>query len=103
MFLVRDNFDKMYDGGTEFNYSSPETEDEALQYAVERLVQDMKDVMKAADTDDLISRVANLKEVIDLIDIMSERQVSIRQVNLKKKFGSYTDLLLAEEVKGEVQ
>lgn len=98
MFLVRDKFDMMYDGKTKFNYSAPQTEDEALQYAVERLVQDMKDVMKAETTDDLISRVANLKEVIDLLDIMSERQVSIRQVNLKKAYGSYTDLLLAEAV-----
>lgn len=94
MMLVRDKFDEMYGGDVEFTYSAPETEDEALQYAVLRLQADMTDVMKAESTDDLVSRVANLKEVIDLIDIMTERQVSIRQVNLKKKFGSYTELLL---------
>jgi hypothetical protein len=97
-FLVRDKFDKLYNGETEYQYSVPDTEDEALQYAVLRLQSDMADVNRAETTDDLITRVANLKEVIELIDIMSERQVSIRQVNLKKQYGSYTELLLAEEV-----
>lgn len=96
MMLVRDKFDKAYDGGLELTYGAPETEDEALQYAVLRLQADMTDVMKAESTDDLVSRVANLKEVIDLIDVMTERQISIRQVNLKRKYGSYNDLLLVE-------
>lgn len=93
--LVRDNFEEFTE--EEFTYSYPNDEDEAFQLAVERLVFDMKTVMRAEDSDDLITRIADMKEIIDIIDMMSKRQVSVRQVNLRKKYGSYTDTVVAQK------
>ena len=92
--LVRDNYEEFAE--EESVYIVPNSEEEATKYAVERLMVDMEEVAHALDFDDLVSKIANMKEVIDLLDIMTARQVSIRQVNLKKKYGSYTDLLILD-------
>lgn len=90
--LVRDRYEEYVDEG-QLDFIEPENEEEAIQFAVERFIHDTSECMTAKDMDELVSCIANLKEVIDLLDIMTNRQVSIRQVNLKKKYGSYTNLL----------
>lgn len=92
--LVRDNYDEIT--GEENVYIVPDSEETATKYAVDRLIADMQEVANATDFEELVSKIANLKEVIDLLDVMTARQVSIRQVNLRKKYGSYTDLLILD-------
>lgn len=72
-------------------------ENEGIGAAIHRLRYDLEKVASCEDMDTLVTELGNLKEVIDLVDVLTGRQVSVRQLNLRKKYGSYSEMKIAVE------
>ena len=80
LILVRDSSD---------SHITCEDKDERIATTTKALMKAMDTVLNSTSHDNAIRNLAELKELLDVMDMLQGREISRSQVNLRETFGGY--------------
>lgn len=89
--LVRDR-DQLIDSSLTVPFDQ-NTKEEALDAAARRLLMLFEEAKHATSHDNALKVLADIRELIEAVDRLHEREVSYLQLSLRDTFGSYDKLL----------
>lgn len=95
--LVRDKIpDICLAEGKDYKFERMESMEEVWEYAFKKLFEEVAELRLAETEEEMLAELADIKEVMELIDIIKERNVSRAQVMKREERGAFDKLYVME-------